>query len=66
MTKKRYIGDNFTRSGAERLAHIIEQYWKDAGIDVLVRLEPIKHIQVGAGWVVRSNIKNNFPARNET
>ena len=65
MTSSRYSGDNFTRHGAERLAHIIEQYWKAAGIQVLVWLEPIKHVQVGAGWVVRSNIRNNFPTKDQ-
>ena len=63
MTSSRYIGDNFTQAGAERLARMIEKYWAEAGITVQCWLEPIKHMQIGAGWVVRSNIKNNFPAR---
>ena len=63
MTSSRYIGDNFTRSGAERLAYTIENYWARHGRKVQTWVVAFEHGQLGKGWVVRSNMRNIFPAR---
>jgi len=56
--------DTFSEAGAKQVKERIEAYWNARGYKVQVYIEKKGFVPTlrGAHWVVRSDMKNGFPA----
>jgi len=59
-----WLKDTFSEEGAKQVKERIEAYWEARGYKVQVYIEKKGFVPTlrGAHWVVRSDMKNGFPA----